>query len=459
MSKLNKKLTLYGLTMIAIGSCIGSGIFAAPSDVVQNVPHHLLVVIVWTLGGLIALTGALCFSELGSMYPKAGGVYVYLKEAYGELTGFLYGWVILLVINTGALAALSIVLADFVTAFFPLEGNVLSIDLLGSTFVLTRKVLFAITVVIGLTLVNITGVRTSQVFVNLFTTLKILAIIGIIIAAMLYHDPSKIIMDFSTSNLPEDSFSLLMLALVGVLWSFGGWHHTSYLSGEAINARRNVPLAMVIGVSAVTVIYILINLAYMQLMSLEAISLSNKVASDAMSTILPLGGKLVAVAITISVFGTIAIYTMSAPRIYYAMAEDGIFFKGLSTIHPKFKTPVNAMILQSLWAILLLLFWGSFGNLIKYVTFMDIIFMGLAGLALFILRFKKPDMERPIKVFAYPIIPAFFVLISFLFVGYVFFDDSTQEQATAGIVVLACGVLVYYVFKNTLGKGQKKTGL
>ena len=178
-----------------------------------------------------------------------------------------------------------------------------------------------------------------------------------------------------------------------------------------------------------------------------------------MSTILPLGGKLVAVAITISVFGTIAIYTMSAPRIYYAMAEDGIFFKGLSTIHPKFKTPVNAMILQSLWAILLLLFWGSFGNLIKYVTFMDIIFMGLAGLALFILRFKKPDMERPIKVFAYPIIPAFFVLISFLFVGYVFFDDSTQEQATAGIVVLACGVLVYYVFKNTLGKGQKKTGL
>ncbi len=455
MPELNKKLTLYGLTMIAIGSCIGSGIFAAPSDVVQNVPHHLLVIIVWSLGGLIALTGALCFAELGSMFPKAGGVYVYLREAFGELTGFLYGWVILLVINTGALAALSIVLADFVTAFFPLEGNVLSLTLYEETFHLTRKVLFAVTVVIGLTLMNITGVRTSQIFVNLFTGLKLIAILAIIVASFIYYDPDKIILDFSTTNLPDDSFNLLMLALVGVLWSFGGWHHTSYLSGEAINAKRNVPLAMVIGVAAVTLVYILINLAYMQLMSLESISLSNKVASDAMDTLFPLGGQLVAIGITISVFGTIAIYTMSAPRIYYAMAEDGVFFKGLSRIHPKYKTPVNAMILQAVWAILLLLFWGSFGDLIKYVTFMDIIFMGLAGLSLFVLRFKKPDLERPIKVFAYPFIPAFFVIISFLFVLYVFFDDSTQEQAVAGMVVLGCGVLVYKVFQHKLGRSKK----
>ncbi len=443
MPQLNKKLTLYGLTMIAIGSCIGSGIFAAPSDVTQNVPHHLLILVVWSLGGMIALTGALTFSELGSMYPKAGGVYVYLREAFGELTAFLYGWVILLVINTGALAALAIILADFMTAFIPLNGVVFS---LGS-YVFTTKSLFAITVIIGLTLINITGVRTSQIFVNFFTGLKLIAILAIIAVGFIYHDPTSFKMDLSVNTLPNDSFRLLMLALVGVLWSFGGWHHTSYLSGEAINAKKNVPRAMVIGVVSVTIVYILINIAYMNLMSIESIAVSNKVASDAMATVFHNGGKLVAVAITISIFGTIAIYTMSAPRIYYAMAEDGVFFKGLSKIHPKFKTPVNAMMLQAGWAILLLLFWGSFSNLIKYVTFMDIIFMGLAGVALFKLRLEKPDLERPIKVWGYPFVPAFFVIISMLFVGYVFFDDSTREQAIAGVTVLACGLIVFYAFK------------
>jgi len=444
MAKLDRKLNTYGLTMIAVGACIGSGIFASPGQIVDSVPNHLLVILVWSLGGIVALTGALTFAELGSMFPKSGGVYVYLKEAFGDLVGFLYGWVILLVITTGALAALGMVFADYLTNFVALSE--------------VGKQVVAIITIVVLTHINITGVQASQIFANLFTGIKLLVIAGIVCLGFFYFEPSLLTVDYSWSSIPsafpnpdpnENStgvFAGMMTALIGVLWAIGGWHHTSYLSGEAINPQRTVPRAMIFGVLVVTITYILVNIAYMNLLSLERIADTDTVAADAVNTIYPSGGKFVAVGIAISVFGTIGIYTMSAPRIYYAMAKDGVFFNFLSDIHPRYNTPYKAMLLQSAWAILLVLVWGTFRQLISYVVFMDIAFMALAGIALFVLRHKKPNLERPVRVPLYPIIPGIFVVISVIFVISTLYTE--YKQALAGIIVLGIGRVVYLLFRK-----------
>jgi APA family basic amino acid/polyamine antiporter len=419
--------------MIAIGSCIGSGIFITPYVVVQSVPHHGLIMLVWMLGGLIALTGALTFAELGAMYPESGGVYVYLREAYGELIGFLYGWIILLVINTGAIAALGMAFAEYISFGVPLDY--------------WEKIMVAVAVIILLTAINIAGINTSQIMVGVFSSLKLIAIGAIILVGFLYYTPQEIKPEFSLLN---DSTAGLwngvLLALIGVLWSFGGWHHASYLAGEARSPQRTVPRAMIIGALVVTITYVLVNLAYMLLLPLNVIEETEQVASKAIGQVFSFGGQLVGGFIALSIFGTIAIYTMSAPRIYFAMAKDGVFFKSLASVHSRFRTPMYAMLLQAGWAICLLVFWGTFSDLITYVTFMDIAFMALAGISLFVFRLKQPERKRPYRTWGYPWVPAFFVMVSVVFVGNTLFNRP--KQAIAGLVLVSLGVIAFYLFKR-----------
>lgn len=432
MEELKRKLSLYGLTMIAVGSCIGSGIFISPSDVVKSLPHPMYALLAWAIGGLIALTGSLSFSELGSMFPSAGGVYVYLKEAFGDKLAFLYGWVILLVINTGALAALSIAFVSYLSFFIEISQTV--------------QIAIASATILILTALNVRGVGLSQMFANLFTGLKLLAMIAIIILGIfLFGDFNKVIHSESTFDLSSHPTAFLT-ALIGVLWSFGGWHHTSYMAGEAIEPKKDVPRAMILGTLIVTAVYILVNIAYFSLLDINQFAASNRVAGDAIGSIFTYGGKLVSLAIMISVFGTIGIYTMSAPRIYYAMAKDGIFFKQLAQIHPIYKTPYVAMWTQAIWAVILLIFWQTFSDLVTYVTFMDIAFMCMAGLGLFILRMKRPNAERLVKVPWYPIVPAIFVIISFAFVINTVIEKPVQ--AIAGLVLLLLGLLSFWYFKK-----------
>jgi APA family basic amino acid/polyamine antiporter len=435
MVSLQKKLSLTGLTMIAVGSCIGSGIFVTPAQIALQVPHAGLVLAVWLLGGVIALTGALTFSELGGMFDKSGGVYVYLREAYGDRIGFLYGWVVLLVINTGALAGLCVAFAEYMKIFLP--------DLSEQ-----GKIGIAAATMLGLTGFNILGVQVSQGLAKFFTALKLLAIAGIIIAGFVWYDPARVQVDFlSAEQVPEHLATAMLTALVGVLFSVGGWHHASYVAGEAINAPRTVPRAMFLGVLIVLVAYLLVNIAYMLLLPLDVIARTPKVAADAMAILAPWGAQAVAVAIALSIFGTISIYTMSAPRIYFAMAEDGIFFKQLAYVHPRWRTPVAAMLVQVVWAIAVLLFFnGLFDKIITFVTFMDIAFMGLAGAAVFVFRKKRPDAARPIRVWGYPLIPAIFVLISAAFAVNVLLERP--EQALPGLGLLALGIIVYEMIRK-----------
>lgn len=435
---LRQKLTLYGLTMIAVGSCIGSGIFTTPSQIAAEVPNASLILLVWAIGGVIALTGALTFSELGGMYPKSGGVYVYLKEAFGPLVGFLYGWAVLLVINTGALAALCVGFAEYLKIFVPGmdEG--------------TKTAIAALTMLV-LTVANLFGVNVSQGLSNFFTGLKLLSIAAIVAVALLFFQEKGVQPDFSLqANMPEKLMPALLAGLIGVLFSVGGWHHASYVAGEAVDAPRTVPRAMLLGVLIVVGMYLLVNLAYLLLLPVEAIAQTPRVAGDALAKVAPWGGQAVAVAIALSIFGTISIYTMSAPRIYYAMAADGVFFQPLAWVHPRWGTPVVAMLVQVVWAMALLVYFQShFNQIITFVTFMDIAFMGLAGAAIFVFRQKKKTAERPVRAWGYPVVPLVFVLISAAFA----INTLLQKPAQAwpGLLLLAAGAGVYLLLR-LLGK-------
>lgn len=432
MTKLAKELTLYGLVMVAIGSCIGSGIFVTPSQIAGLVPSPLLILAVWAIGGLITLTGALTFGELGSIFPKAGGIYVFLKEAYGGWLGFLYGWAYLLIITSGSIAVLALAFTYYLSYFIPMND--------------TWKIITSIIAISVLTTLNVLRAKFGEIFSNIFTGLKLVGIL-IIICVGLFCGNSQL--SFKTSSLSfigNTGFSNFGVALVGVLFSYGGWQHASFLAGETKNPSRNVPIAMITGAIVVTIIYLLVNLSYMFLLPLSNITTSQKVAAEAVSTILPFGGMLVAAIIAVSTLGTIGIYTLSAPRIYYAMAEDGLFFKSIAKVHPDFKTPVNAIIVQSIWAIVLLLFWGTFEDLITYTVSVEWIFFTLAAAGIFIFRKKLKDVERSYKTFGYPVTPLIFICINTWFVLNMMVNKPLHMGLGIGFLIL--GVPVYFFFKR-----------
>ncbi|MEM9545958.1 MAG: amino acid permease [Bacteroidota bacterium] len=434
MSDLKKGLTISSLTMIVIGSCIGSGIFVTPAGTFKELPHHGFVLLTWFLGGVITFFGAMTFSELSARFPKAGGVYVFLKEAYGELAGFLYGWIILLIVNTGALAALCVVFTDFLGFFIEMSAFV--------------KQVVAIGTLLFLTCFNIIGVNISGMFAKLFTGLKLLALLAIIILGLYYFDgeTTNHQLNFNFSQAPENLGSMMLLAFVGVFWSFGGWHHATYLSGETMNPQSTVPKSMLLGTLTVTLVYLLVIFAYSCLLPMDQIITSERVAGDAVANVISGGGKLVAVAITISIFGTIGIYTMSAPRIYYAMAKDRIFFKFLAKVHSRYKTPYLAMLFQCFWAIVLILLFKNFHNLMTFATFMDILFMALATSTIFIFRMKKKTDHPAYLLKLYPIIPIIYLLVTIAFVLNTL--KHIEGVPIIALLILILGVPTYLIFKK-----------
>ncbi len=436
MTNLAKELTLYGLIMVAIGSCIGSGIFVTPSEIARLIPSSGLILLVWALGGLITMTGALTFGELGSMFPKAGGIYVFLKEAYGGWLGFLYGWAYLLIITSGSIAVLSLAFTHYLSFFFPLDNM--------------GKMVCSILTITALTVLNVFRAKFGEIFSNMFTGMKILGILIIIGCGIFYGNSS---LSFRTFSLPASSVSGLSgfgVALTGVLFSYGGWQHASFLAGEAKNASRNVPIAMITGAILITIIYLFVNVSYMLLLPVSSIISSEKVAAEAVSTVLPFGGMLVAGIIAVSTVGTIGIYTLSAPRIYYAMAADGLFFKSIAKVHPKFKTPVNAIIVQSVWSIVLLLLWGTLENLITYTVSVEWIFYALAASGIFIFRKKMKNAERPYRTFGYPVTPLIFILITIWFVINIMINKPLHMIIGFGFLLLGVPVYLYFRKKTSL---------
>jgi basic amino acid/polyamine antiporter, APA family len=432
MTQLRRELSLFDLTMIAVGSTIGSGIFLTPSLIAHELQAPVWILLAWICGGLMALSGALTLSELGAMMPEAGGMYVYLSRAYGNLVGFLFGWAYFLVVNTGGIAALGIAFATYLSYIIPL-GN-------------TGITLAAIIGIILLTSINVFGVKAGGVFSDIFTVLKLAGIAGLIIVGFGWGSSSTTDFTASGATFPGGCSKAFSLAMVGVLWSIGGWQHATFTSAEAKNPQRNLPRAMILAAVIITLTYILTVVSMLFLMTPAQMGASAHPAADAVGFVLGgAGGTAIALAVFISTFGTTGIYTLTAPRIYYAMAKDGLFFRRVAQLHPRYQTPAFAIIVQSGWAIVLIFFWRTFENLISYVVFTDFIFFALAGASVFISRVKEPDANRPYRTVGYPWTPLFFVMVSVWFVVNTFV--SRPEQAWAGIGFLALGVPVYYAWR------------
>jgi APA family basic amino acid/polyamine antiporter len=424
--------------MIAAGACIGSGIFITPSDVAAQLGNGVEVLIVWLLGGVVALTGALSFGELASRFPGTGGVYIYLREAYGDLVAFLYGWCILTVITSGALAGLCLVFSRYLCFVLHLDDSwQIPVALVELTIVTT---------------INIFGVKYSSLFSSGLTVIKILGIALIVAIALSYGHELSPNLAMKNTPTPYVSFGL---ALIGVLWSYGGWHHASYVGGEVVNAQKVLPKALFFGALIVTVTYMAVNVGLLSLLPYAQIASSKAIAADALMTVTMTGGILVAILIAISTFGTAGIYTLSAPRIYFMMGADKVFFPWLADVHSKFGTPAKAVLLQSIWAVILLIFWGTFENLSTYVVFMDWIFMTLAAIALFIFRKRNAQGNTvQYKTPLYPLTPMVFIVISGWFLISTLIGRPIQT--VAGLILMVIGLPVYYYFKHSQKKRESR---
>ena len=429
MEELKKReIGLYGLTMIAIGSSIGSGIFRTPSEIAGYLPSEGLMLIVWALGGMIALCGALTFAKISGQFPQVGGFYVFLKEAYGKLPAFLFGWSMLLVVNTGALAALSLVFTSYLGSFIPLSDN--------------AQLVIAVITIVVLTVMNIFGVKFGNLFASIFTSAKLLGILFVVFLGLFFgtnQDVNYLNTSFSAGASNLSLVSAFGLALIGVTFSFGGYQHATFVAAEVKNAERVVPKALVIGILIVCLAYLTINVAYLRFLPIEQIAASKSVASDAINTIWTFGGKFVSFLIIVSVVGTIGIYILTAPRIYFAMADDQLFFKKFAEIHPNYGTPVWAIAFQSAWTIILLVFWKTFSNLITFVVFVDEIFFFLTALSFFFLIKSKNLLGSLLAL-------VFLAMTGFIIVNTLY---EKPQEAVAGLIFLALGCIFFVIFRKT----------
>jgi APA family basic amino acid/polyamine antiporter len=439
MSNQHRGLSLFALTMIAIGATIGSGIFKTPAGIAAKVGDNQTIILLWIMGGVVSLLGALVFAELGSRFSNAGGVYTYLNKAYGPLPGFLYGWCLLTVISSGTIAALCTVFAENLGYFIHIPDG-------------AQKYVAMATIAV-LTLFNTFGIKLSEWFANVGTVLKIVGIYSLLILALMLGDKAlfaaEAVVQAGSATPAADN---LAGAFVGVLWSYTGWHYASFVSGDAINPKRNIPLAMILGTGAVTLTYVLCNLGYFKVIDHNTIasfadsSNPKVVAVEVMNVIMPAASYLMPGLIALSVFACAGLYILSTPRIFNQMATEGLFFSAFAKKDPRFGVPVNAIILQSAWAMILVYLWGSFSSIIEYVTFVEWLFLLTACVGIFIVRKKYAHEEAPFRVPFYPVIPLLFIAV----IGWFIFKNALADKAEyyAGLAVIPVGVFVYYLFKR-----------
>lgn len=429
-----RELGPFDATMVVVGAIIGAGIFINPSIVASRLSTGGEVLAAWVAGGAIALAGAFAYAELGAALPRVGGQYVYLREAWHPLAGFLYGWALLTTIETGAIAAVAITFAEY------------TLRLVGRPDVGPTPL--AVVAIVVVSAVNYLGVKPGSRLLNLFVVLKVLAIGALIAAALLLPasapapvEPTRTIAWFPVA---------FGSALVPILFAYGGWQNLNYVAEEVRDPRRNLPFSLLLGTGIVVLVYVLVNVAYLRALGADGLAATLTPAADAAGRFLGgLGDRFVAAAIAISTFGFLDLAVLAPTRVYYAMAADGLFPRSVARLHPRFQTPSLAIVIQSTWAIALALT-GTYGDLLDSVVFADWIFFGSTVAALFVFRTRMPLASRPAGSFSrsgYPLAPALFVLVAAGVVLSVVI--GSPGRAAVGALVLAAGVPVYYWFART----------
>jgi APA family basic amino acid/polyamine antiporter len=429
-----RTLSLFDATMIAISGIIGSGIFINPYVVARTVETPVLILSVWIAGGVIALLGAFVFAELSTVMPKVGGQYAFFREAFHPLVAFLHGWSLLLIIQSGATAAVAVAFAQYVARLAG-WGEVAVTPL-------------AVAILLGVAGFHALGIKPGAVLIDLITFAKTLALILLIVGAFLLTRSSGIVL---TPALPEGLGGLPLVSaffagLVPAMFAYGGWQNLNYVSEEVRDPIRNLPRAILLAVFCVVAVYVSANVAYVHVLSAPGLAATQTPAADVAERLMGEGGaRLVSLLIVVSTFGFLNLSLLSAPRVYYAMAADGLFFRSLARLSPRYRAPTAAILLQGAIAAVFALT-SSYDRLLGYAVFADWVFFGLSGVALIVFRRTLPDAPRPFPTPAYPWVPLLFALAAFGIVFNTYFSDT--RNALIGTAIIALGVPVYFVWSR-----------
>ena len=446
-------LSLLDSVLLLVSGIIGSSIFLTAKDIAGPLPHPFWFFLVWILGGAISLCACAAFAELGSMFPDSGGQYIYLREAYGDLVAFLYGWMLFAVANGGTIAALSVASAAYMGNIVPaISQQHVIFTAVGIAFTRTHAV--GLVLIAILTVVNVFGLRWGALLNNISTWTKFTAMAGFVVLGLAIgkghwsnftaHAPGGIIMGLS----PGQLISALGVGLIAVFWAYDGWVYITWVAGEVKDPRRNVPLAMVFGVLAVGAIYLAMNMTYVYALPLSEVAKHETIAHATAATLFsPDAAIWLSAMIAISCFSAAAAGTLCGSRVYLAMAQDGVFFKRMAVIHPRWRTPAFSLIGQGIWAAVLTMS-GRYDQLYTYVIFGMVLSYTLTVIGLFILRWKRPDAPRPYRCTGYPWLPGFYVLIGLAWTLNTIVTRPTQAFWGATIVLIGVPGYLYWKRKN-----------
>ncbi|MGD2120829.1 MAG: amino acid permease [Gemmatimonadota bacterium] len=443
---LKKDIRLHHATAMVVGTIIGASIFVQPSEITGPVPSLPGTALVWLIAGLLTFSGALVAAELASTFPESGGVYAYLREAFSPLMGFLWGWAMFWTMHTGIIAAIAMVFARYLAYFLPLGDA-------GTRGAAMAAILF-------LSWVNYLGVKQGSNLQTAFTAAKVLAILLMILVGFALGTPGRDLAVVSgnaagsaagsaSGFFGSASLQDFLIALVAGLFAFGGWHMVTYSAEETTEARRTIPRALTLGVLIVTVCYIALNAVYFYVLPLDVVITSDRVAADAADAVVGHGGAFMSALVVFSTFGAISGIILAGPRVYFAMARDGLLFRWLGAVHPTRRTPHRAIWLQGIWACVLVLT-GTYRALFTRVVYTEWIFFGLMAIGLFLFR-RRPGLKRDYSVWGYPVVPGLFALSAFAIVVNQVIADPAESVLGLGFVLI--GVPVYFAWAR---KGYRK---
>lgn len=447
-SKLIRQIGLFDATMIMVGIVVGSGIFLSTGIIAASVPSSGLILLAWVVGGLLTLAGAFTYAELGAAMPEAGGQYVYIQKAYGELAAFLFGWIFFFAYMTGGIAYLALAFSEYLAYFFPfLSMDNVFLTLGPDPFSLSTGEIMGMGAIVLFTLFNILGVGLGKTIQNVLTVVKIGTMLVFVFLAFTIGKTQAI--DVMTIPL-ELSFGQIvvgfLVALVAVSWAFDGWNNVNFVAGEITDPQRNLTLSLIFGTLIITAIYILTNVVYLMSLPVTEIAGVYRVAEVSASALF--GGPaaaFISVAVLISVLGALNGSILAGARVYYAMAQDGLFFSRAAEIHPRFKTPAFALFIQAAWACVLMLS-GNLEQVVTYTIFIAIVFWIVAAASLFTLRKRCPELQRPYKTWGYPVVPALFILAS---VGILLATLVEKPvESLSGLGLIAVGIPAYFFLKR-----------
>jgi basic amino acid/polyamine antiporter, APA family len=431
---LRRTLTLRDLIFIVVGTVIGSGIFLTPGAVVRSAGSGGVALIVWIVGGVLSLLGALTFAELGAVRPESGGMYTYLRDAFGRLLAFLYGWTMFLVIGSGSLATLGAAVPRYVSVFVPLSRPM--------------AVAVSLIMIAAVTALNVRGTRQSADVQGIATALKagVIVILAVLLIVMSGGSAPRAAGVWWPDNVSLSTVIGAITGMIGVLWAYEGWQYVTFSAGETVDAQRTFARGIVIGTALLIGIYVLANVGYFSALGVDGVASSTRVASDAAMLVLgPVASKALAAVILVSIFSAANGMMLTLPRLFFAMARDRVFFARLASVHPTFGTPAAAIAGTAVWSSVLVIS-GTFEQLLTYVVFMSWLWFAAAALTIFVYRRRHPDAARPFRTPGYPLTPMLFILAALVIV--INTVVAQPMESIVGLAIAALGVPAYFIWRR-----------